>query len=128
MATHPYLHCSTPSCPTRRSADVFAELARLVQVTAMYDPMDHDVGAGRGLRQCLEQGGKALLRIRADRNLGPGALDQARLRTGPSSVQEIRRALEGGRGHRSEEHTSALQSLMRNSYAVFCLKKQKQKK
>src|SRR3546814_10695615 len=25
--------------------------------------------------------------------------------------------------HRSEEHTSALQSLMRNSYAVFCLKK-----
>src|SRR3546814_3133884 len=24
--------------------------------------------------------------------------------------------------HRSEEHTSALQSLMRSSYAVFCLK------
>src|SRR3546814_6619023 len=37
----------------------------------------------------------------------------------------------GGRGigwavsteHRSAEHTSELQSLMRNSYAVFCLKK-----
>src|SRR3546814_5943020 len=29
-------------------------------------------------------------------------------------------------GHvRSEEHTSELQSLMRNSYAVFCLKKKK---
>src|SRR3546814_10592890 len=27
--------------------------------------------------------------------------------------------------YRSEEHTSELQSLMRNSYAVFCLKKQK---
>src|SRR3546814_3996337 len=27
---------------------------------------------------------------------------------------------------RSEEHTSELQSLMRNSYAVFCLKKQKE--
>src|SRR3546814_8691966 len=27
---------------------------------------------------------------------------------------------------RSEEHTSELQSLMRNSYAVFCLKKKKQ--
>src|SRR3546814_3724436 len=27
---------------------------------------------------------------------------------------------------RSEEHTSELQSLMRNSYAVFCLKKQQQ--
>src|SRR3546814_3052959 len=30
------------------------------------------------------------------------------------------------RGHRSEEHTSELQSLMRISYAVFCLKKKKQ--
>src|SRR3546814_3967796 len=29
---------------------------------------------------------------------------------------------------RSEEHTSELQSLMRISYAVFCLKKKKQKK
>src|SRR3546814_299951 len=30
------------------------------------------------------------------------------------------------RGERSEEHTSELQSLMRISYAVFCLKKKKQ--
>src|SRR3546814_7743985 len=29
---------------------------------------------------------------------------------------------------RSEEHTSELQSLMRNSYAVFCLKQKKQQK
>src|SRR3546814_2207005 len=29
------------------------------------------------------------------------------------------------RKHRSEEHTSELQSLMRISYAVFCLKKKK---
>src|SRR3546814_2077042 len=29
--------------------------------------------------------------------------------------------------NRSEEHTSELQSLMRISYAVFCLKKKKQK-
>src|SRR3546814_5546158 len=28
---------------------------------------------------------------------------------------------------RSEEHTSELQSLMRNSYAVFCLKQKKKK-
>src|SRR3546814_4175360 len=28
---------------------------------------------------------------------------------------------------RSEEHTSELQSLMRNSYAVFCLKKKKKR-
>src|SRR3546814_7964305 len=33
----------------------------------------------------------------------------------------------GGRGAwRSEEHTSELQSLMRTSYAVFCLNKKKQ--
>src|SRR3546814_6721468 len=30
--------------------------------------------------------------------------------------------------HKSEEHTSELQSLMRISYAVFCLKKKKNKK
>src|SRR3546814_9004117 len=30
-------------------------------------------------------------------------------------------------GYRSEEHTSELQSLMRISYAVFCLKKKKTK-
>src|SRR3546814_6438449 len=30
-------------------------------------------------------------------------------------------------GVRSEEHTSELQSLMRNSYAVFCLTKKKHK-
>src|SRR3546814_20220034 len=32
------------------------------------------------------------------------------------------------RGRRSEEHTSELQSLMRISYAVFCLKKNKRNK
>src|SRR3546814_9167288 len=32
---------------------------------------------------------------------------------------------EGDRDTRSEEHTSELQSLMRISYAVFCLKKKK---
>src|SRR3546814_2161696 len=35
------------------------------------------------------------------------------------------RALGGGAVERSEEHTSELQSLMRTSYAVFCLKKKK---
>src|SRR3546814_6334368 len=33
-----------------------------------------------------------------------------------------------GNAVRSEEHTSELQSLMRISYAVFCLKKKKKKK
>src|SRR3546814_10080430 len=35
--------------------------------------------------------------------------------------------LQHQRRHRSEEHTSELQSLMRISYAVFCLKKKKTK-
>src|SRR3546814_8940447 len=41
--------------------------------------------------------------------------------------EDVNRALEAGRTRRSEEHTSELQSLMRISYAVFCLKKKKTK-
>src|SRR3546814_5472625 len=37
------------------------------------------------------------------------------------------RAIEQQEARRSEEHTSELQSLMRISYAVFCLKKKKKK-
>src|SRR3546814_3147193 len=37
-----------------------------------------------------------------------------------------RRGPAAGAGARSEEHTSELQSLMRISYAVFCLKKKKE--
>src|SRR3546814_7436969 len=37
------------------------------------------------------------------------------------------REAEGEQRQRSEEHTSELQSLMRNSYAVFCLKKKNKK-
>src|SRR3546814_8078115 len=36
---------------------------------------------------------------------------------------QIESAFEGRTSRRSEEHTSELQSLMRISYAVFCLKK-----
>src|SRR3546814_3932575 len=47
------------------------------------------------------------------------------------SVIELQKPLSAGKhqlGARSEEHTSELQSLMRISYAVFCLKKKKKKK
>src|SRR3546814_3935616 len=37
--------------------------------------------------------------------------------------RDIRRGIDVVRAMRSEEHTSELQSLMRISYAVFCLKK-----
>src|SRR3546814_6162675 len=47
----------------------------------------------------------------------------------PNSAASCRRCSNSTRRSvaRSEEHTSELQSLMRISYAVFCLKKQKQK-
>src|SRR3546814_7393241 len=41
----------------------------------------------------------------------------------PDDVEEARIAPLVRKAFRSEEHTSELQSLMRNSYAVFCLKK-----
>src|SRR3546814_5301840 len=47
---------------------------------------------------------------------------------GIARLEIIAKALEHfvhGLGNRSEEHTSELQSLMRISYAVFCLKKKK---
>src|SRR3546814_6021110 len=40
----------------------------------------------------------------------------------PGHVEDVLKAV---RALRSEEHTSELQSLMRISYAVFCLKKKK---
>src|SRR3546814_607089 len=47
----------------------------------------------------------------------------------PPREQPIHRPAVGEEGHevRSEEHTSELQSLMRISYAVFCLKKKRHK-
>src|SRR3546814_3287042 len=46
-----------------------------------------------------------------------------RVRGQVAALQRLPGALDG----RSEEHTSELQSLMRISYAVFCLKKKKKK-
>src|SRR3546814_7381837 len=50
-----------------------------------------------------------------------GSLDRtSRLKAGGVPHQSVQR-----KNRRSEEHTSELQSLMRISYAVFCLKKKK---
>src|SRR3546814_3352015 len=55
----------------------------------------------------------------------PTIFDQA---IGDSSAYDagIREKAAAGKRDRSEEHTSELQSLMRISYAVFCLKKKKE--
>src|SRR3546814_2121369 len=50
---------------------------------------------------------------RADLIVGEHRLDRVECRG-------RRRAVAGARQHRSEEHTSELQSIMRTSYAVFC--------
>src|SRR3546814_1655146 len=58
---------------------------------------------------------------------GADATDQrvcAALGTGSAPVRSNSRVVPD----RSEEHTSELQSLMRSSYAVFCLKKKKKRK
>src|SRR3546814_9101049 len=74
----------------------------------------------------------------------PGAPSLSHKGRGTASLrlfEHVLRVLRGGRqahritldigdeadGDRSEEHTSELQSLMRISYAVFCLKKKKYK-
>src|SRR3546814_3641070 len=49
--------------------------------------------------------------------IGARVIEQLRLNK-PTQLRNLVPSLE-----RSEEHTSELQSLMRNSYAVFCLKK-----
>src|SRR3546814_4412165 len=56
--------------------------------------------------------------IAADNVVEMKAVDRQALRNRCRS-----RSLLGGPAQRSEEHTSELQSLMRISYAVFCLKK-----
>src|SRR3546814_10809633 len=78
--------------------------------------MADDLNRGRARTKTTSQGFMALCPNHADKN--------------PSlSIRET----EGGRillkcfATRSEEHTSELQSLMRISYAVFCLKKKKEK-
>src|SRR3546814_2494781 len=66
----------------------------------------------------------AVVDTRIDR--GPREEGQERRRRSTTAVIDVK----PGKRYtlRSEEHTSELQSLMRISYAVFCLKKKKNKK
>src|SRR3546814_9466799 len=81
--------------PNGRIAEVFAQSAQLADFEADRRQMTHAFDRLRG----------SSLSIPAQK-LVPGWGQPARM-------------------SRSEEHTSELQSLMRNSYAVFCLKKTK---
>src|SRR3546814_11969622 len=64
--------------------------------------------------------------FRSRRRPRPRSIDRARRPGGRPRPGAL--SLAGLSIERSEEHTSELQSLMRISYAVFCLKKKKQQK
>src|SRR3546814_9162982 len=59
--------------------------------------------------------------------LWPEQVDQTPPLLSPSKSAFTQGEIFSGEPIRSEEHTSELQSLMRISYAVFCLKKKKYK-
>src|SRR3546814_6236155 len=75
----------------------------------------------RGTRRDTER--EALAPSPAFRRGGSLSTPRPRGGDGPQAAD----AGDPGGGGRSEEHTSELQSLMRISYAVFCLKKKKRK-
>src|SRR3546814_3613958 len=75
------------------------------------------IGRGRVIDDLIDQRGRV-----PARRIGAlhGADNVAALAHAAQRVCKV-----GGEPPRSEEHTSELQSLMRISYAVFCLKKKK---
>src|SRR3546814_10770298 len=91
----------------------------------------------RSIGACREDQGKAQRDLDSDHQQRdhqvavPGDIDQPGLRYGGGGGHHLHRQQHGEdddacdemRPNRSEEHTSELQSLMRISYAVFCLKK-----
>src|SRR3546814_7403386 len=74
-----------------------------------HQPDDHDPVRGAGVPNAVAQASSRSTRQRAQY----------------TTVAERSPSARHPRRERSEEHTSELQSLMRISYAVFCLKKTK---
>src|SRR3546814_8509875 len=82
-------------------------------------PLDDVVGGRRGYRRLFDRLRRLFLVARCQRQHETG---------NKQDLQYASRDVRGEVFHgapRSEEHTSELQSLMRISYAVFCLKKKK---
>src|SRR3546814_6672721 len=118
MCDHRYLHGLTHAFPTRRSSELrcvhIEQQCRLGQrrITlslALLRQWPQCVGC---LQWQIGHGVTQLCGFRRSLHGVSSAPSAALLR-----ADSTRTAL------RSEEHTSELQSLMRNSYAVFCLKK-----
>src|SRR3546814_1859914 len=76
-----------------------------------------------GLKVGVDQGVFVSFQV-YDHDIAAGLDYAAHFFDGGIQIEPVVGAVAGGRD-RSEEHTSELQSLMRISYAVFCLKKKK---
>src|SRR3546814_9577599 len=81
---------------------------------------------GRGTRRDVDGDGLHLSPDRPPRLSRHRALTPSRAETLHSGFKATKYGPQAKR-NRSEEHTSELQSLMRTSYAVFCLKNKKNK-
>src|SRR3546814_3040053 len=113
----------THSFPTRRSSDLPAgQLEQAVGEHPAIEVEDRPAALG-GRHELVGRHEGAVGLAPAHERLGPvqGAID---VEHGLVVQLEL---VAGDRG-RSEEHTSEIQSLMRISYGVFCLKKQKKNK
>src|SRR3546814_2901841 len=104
------------------SSDLAAEAARVVA----HDVIPHHFRAVLRNRERIALGCAAeAVAVVGQRNLRRILLGRVviPLRIRGAAPRRVDNHLVVGEGLRSEEHTSELQSLMRISYAVFCLKK-----
>src|SRR3546814_7455069 len=108
----------------------FAVVVR-AQVAAgfgVHHRLEHRAEDGRADAAPVQGAGfqQQVAHLRVERGQRQGFLEQLAVDVGQLGQLLVQRALAAFDGRvRSEEHTSELQSLMRISYAVFCLKKKK---
>src|SRR3546814_1473162 len=112
--------------PTRnaRNGHYFTSTGTVRIRNAKHENDTRPIEEGCGCHACSSGYSRAYLRHldRCNEMLAPILGTLHNLWYYQSLMAGMRRAIEEGR-FRSEEHTSELQSLMRISYAVFCLKK-----
>src|SRR3546814_12940831 len=105
--------------PRSTRTDTLFPYTTLFRSDASAWPQDRDCAAARGAR-APSPAPRASPPAPGSAFRAGSRNNEARRRAGHSCYHRNRRSTD-----RSEEHTSELQSLMRISYAVFCLKKKK---